>query len=74
MRIRRRKSFSIRGPVILFSVILALILMLTALWNVVLVYDYQKFRELAQETGPIHWTLIAVGSTLFLYRCPEDNN
>ena len=66
MRVRRRKSFSIRGPVTLFSAILVLILMLTALWNVVLVHDYQKFRDLAQETASFHWTLIAVGSTLFL--------
>jgi signal transduction histidine kinase len=66
MRVRHKKTLSIRGPIILFSVILALILMLTVLWNVALVHDYQKFRELAQETASLHWTLIAVGSSLFL--------
>lgn len=66
MRGRQKKPFSIRGPIILFSVIVVLALVLTALWNVVLVYDYQKFRDLAQETAGLHWTLIAVGSTLFL--------
>jgi len=66
MRVRYRKSLSIRGPIILCSVILTLILVLTALWNAALAYDYQQLRDLAQETAGFHWTLIAVGSSLFL--------
>jgi signal transduction histidine kinase len=66
MRGRKKKPFSIRGPVILFSVIVLLALVLTALWNVVLVHDYRTLRHLTEETAGLHWALIAVGSTLFL--------
>ncbi|MEE8142602.1 MAG: HAMP domain-containing sensor histidine kinase [Planctomycetota bacterium] len=66
MRERRYKSFSIRGPIILFVVVLVLIITLTVLWNVVLVHDYNKLRELAVQSGVLHWTLIALGSALFM--------
>ncbi|MHC4338585.1 MAG: sensor histidine kinase [Planctomycetota bacterium] len=45
---------------------LVLIVTLTVLWNVVLAHDYQRFRDLAAESEAFHWTLIAVGSLLFL--------
>lgn len=66
MRRGRPKTFSLRGPVILFTVILVLVVTLTVLWNVALVHDYQVFRDLTQSSDSFHWVLIAVGSTLFL--------
>ncbi|MHC4225031.1 MAG: sensor histidine kinase, partial [Planctomycetota bacterium] len=63
---RARRNFSLRGPIVLFSVVLVLIVTLTVLWNVVLAHDYQRFRDLAAESEAFHWTLIAVGSLLFL--------
>ena len=62
----RPKTFSLRGPLTLFSVILVFIVTLTVLWNVALVNDYRTFRELTQTSDPFHWVLIAVGSALFL--------
>jgi len=66
MRRGRPKPFSIRGPVMLFTAILVLIVTLTVLWNLALVHDYRMFRELTRPSDSFHWVLIAVGSTLFL--------
>lgn len=65
MRDLRYPKLSIRGPVTLFVVVLVLMMILTALWNIVLVQDYQKLRALAQE-ATLHWTYIALGSLLFI--------
>ncbi|MCG8458229.1 MAG: HAMP domain-containing histidine kinase [Holophagales bacterium] len=62
---RRYPKLSIRGPVTLFVIVLILMVTLTVLWNVALVQDYQKLRDLAQAE-PFHWTFIALGSLLFL--------
>ena len=61
----RYRRLSLRGPVILFVVVLALIVTLTVLWHVALVNDYQKLRELAQAET-FHWSIVALGSVLFL--------
>ena len=50
----------------MFSVILVLAVTLTVLWNVVLAHDLRRLRELASESGVVHWTLILLGSALFL--------
>ena len=42
MRERRFVKLSTRGPAILLTVILVLIVTLTVLWNVVLARDYRK--------------------------------
>ncbi len=60
------RHLSLRGPVTLFIVVLVLIITLTVLWNVVLVHDYQKLRQLAAQDAAFHWTFIALGSALFL--------
>ena len=49
----------------LFIVVIVLMLTLGILWNVALVQDYQKLRDLTQEE-PFHWLFIALGSLLFL--------
>lgn len=61
----RYRRLSLRGPVILFVVVLVLIVTLTVLWHVALVNDYQKLRELAQAET-FHWSIVALGSVLFL--------
>lgn len=63
---QRYPNYSLRGPVTLFVVVLALILTLSVLWNVVLVHDYQELKALAFETRSFHWTFIALGSALFV--------
>ncbi len=62
---RRYPKLSIRGPVTLFIVVIVLMLTLGILWNVALVQDYQKLRDLTHEE-PFHWLFIALGSFLFL--------
>lgn len=62
----RYPNFSLRGPVTLFVIVMVLIVTLTVLWNVVLVHDYQRLKELALETGSFHWTFVALGSALFV--------
>ncbi len=62
---RRYPKLSIRGPVTLFIVVIVLMLTLGILWNVALVQDYQKLRDLTHEE-PFHWLFIALGSLLFL--------
>ncbi|MBI4612810.1 MAG: HAMP domain-containing histidine kinase [Planctomycetes bacterium] len=61
---------SLGGPVAIFVIVLALTVTLTVLWNVVLVHDYSRIRDLAQESEKageaFHWTFIAVGSSLFV--------
>ena len=66
MRERRFKRFSIRGPVVLFALVLVLAVTLTVLWNVALVHDYNRLRDLAAGGGAFHGALIAVGSALLL--------
>ncbi len=61
----RYRRLSLRGPVTLFSVVMALAITLTVLWHVALVNDYQKLRALAQAES-FHWSFIALGSVLFL--------
>ncbi|HEX9669822.1 MAG TPA: HAMP domain-containing sensor histidine kinase [Thermoanaerobaculia bacterium] len=61
----RYRRISVRGPVTLFVIVLALSVTLTVLWHVALVNDYQKLKQLAQGTT-FHWTFMAVGSVLFL--------
>ncbi len=66
----RRLARSAKVPAILFAVAVVLMVTLTALWNVVLVRDYMRIRELARQEsergGAFHWTFIAIGSTLFV--------
>ena len=62
---RRYRRLSTRGPVILFVVVLVLAATLAVLWHVTLVHDYNKMRHLAQAET-FHWSLIALGSVLFL--------
>lgn len=61
----RYRRISVRGPVTLFVVVLALCVTLTVLWHVALVNDYQKIKELAQG-ATFHWSFMALGSVLFL--------
>ncbi|MFC1708332.1 sensor histidine kinase [Planctomycetota bacterium] len=66
-----RELRSIKGPVILFVVALALALALLVLWNVVLAIDYRHIRRLARlaaerEGAVFHWTFISIGTVLFL--------
>lgn len=64
---RRPPRFSIRGPVILFVVVILLIITLTVLWNVVLVHDYVRLRELtSSQSSAFHWSMVAIGSVLFV--------
>ena len=62
---RRYPQISLKGPVILFVIVLILMLTLAVLWSVVLVHDYQLLKNVAGE-APFHWTFIALGSLLFL--------
>jgi len=66
MNERNYRNLSIRGPVTLFVIVLVMIVTLTVLWNVVLVHDYQKLRELTAQDPAFHGTFVAVGSVLFL--------
>lgn len=66
MRDRRTPRFSLKGAIWLFSVILVLAVTLTVLWNVVLAHDLRRLSALASESGAFHWTLILLGSALFL--------
>ncbi len=64
---RRQRTYSVRGPIVLFVIVMILIVTLTVLWNVTLVHDYQLIRELAaQSSGAFHGVMIALGSVLFL--------
>jgi len=56
---------SVRLPVALLVTVLVLVVTLTVLWNVVLVHDYNRLRELAGG-GAFHTTFIILGSALFL--------
>ncbi|NJL28914.1 MAG: HAMP domain-containing histidine kinase [Thermoanaerobaculia bacterium] len=62
----KHRNLSIRGPLTLFIIVLVLISTLTVLWNVVLVHDYNKLRELAAQDTAFHGTFLALGSLLFL--------
>ncbi len=62
----RTKTLSTRGPITLFIIVMVLTVTLGVLWNVVLVHDYQKLRELAVQSGAFHGTFVALGSALFL--------
>jgi len=64
-RYRKYPRRSLRGPVTLFVIVLVMILTLTVLWNFFLVHDYQKLRELAQDTS-FHGVFVAMGSALFI--------
>jgi signal transduction histidine kinase len=66
VRERRFPYISIRGPVILLTVVLVLIITLTVLWNVVLARDYRLFRDLTASSDDFHTSFIALGSALFL--------
>ncbi len=66
-----RRLRSLRGPIALFAVAMALIVALLVLWNVVLAVDYQRIRELAtrataEGAAAFHTTFIALGSVLFV--------
>ncbi|MBI4577212.1 MAG: HAMP domain-containing histidine kinase [Planctomycetes bacterium] len=62
----RRRTLS--GPVALFLVVLVLVVALGVLWNVVLVHDYQRIREMAvreeESSGAFHWTFLSLGSAM----------
>jgi signal transduction histidine kinase len=70
MNVKLRRIRSVRGPVILFVISLAIVIALLVLWNVVLAVDYRRIRELAareaEAGGAFHWTFIALGSVLFV--------
>ncbi|HEX9668842.1 MAG TPA: HAMP domain-containing sensor histidine kinase [Thermoanaerobaculia bacterium] len=61
----RYRRVSVRGPVTLFVIVLALTATLTVLWHVALVNDYRKLKQLAQG-ATFHWWFMALGSVLFL--------
>ncbi|MHC4959667.1 MAG: sensor histidine kinase [Planctomycetota bacterium] len=62
-----RRPASLRHSAIPFALVLVLVVILTALWNVVLVQDYEVLKELAGAgEGEFHWFYIALGSTLFV--------
>ena len=61
----RYRRLSLRGPVTLFVVVLVLCVTLTVLWNVALVQEYQKLRELTHDVT-FRWGFMALGSVLFL--------
>jgi signal transduction histidine kinase len=63
MRIR---NTSVRLPVTLVVTLLLLVVTLMVLWNVVLVHDYKRIKELAAGGGYFHTTFIILGSALFL--------
>lgn len=62
---RVRRNVSIWRPAILFALVLVFAVVLTVLWNVVLVQDYRALREAVGE-GAFHGVYIALGSTLFV--------
>jgi len=62
MRIRKA---SVRLPATLLATILVLVVTLTVLWNVVLVHDYNRMKELAGGAA-FHTTFIILGSGLLL--------
>ncbi|MEL7060463.1 MAG: HAMP domain-containing sensor histidine kinase [Acidobacteriota bacterium] len=62
---RRVPSFSIRGPVTLFVIVVVLVITLSVLWNVALVQDYRALRALAAD-ATFHWSFIGLGSALFV--------
>jgi signal transduction histidine kinase len=66
VRDKRLRKFSLRVPVTLFVIVLVCALTLTALWNVILVEDYQTIREATADRAEFHWAYIALGSLLFL--------
>jgi signal transduction histidine kinase len=60
-----RRNVSIWRPAILFALVLVFAIVLTVLWNVVLVKDYRALQEALGE-GAFHGVYIALGSTLFV--------
>ena len=50
----------------LFALVLLCAVVLTVLWNVVLVEDYNKINALVGGTAPLHTAYIVVGSVLLL--------
>lgn len=66
----RVRTHNYGGPITIFVIILVLTLTLAVLWNVVLVGDYVRLRELAQReaetSGEFHWFYIAIGSAVFV--------
>jgi signal transduction histidine kinase len=60
----RRKALSLRGPAILLGLVILSSVALTVLWNVFLVHDYRKIREVTGEVT-FHTTFIVIGSVLF---------
>jgi two-component system phosphate regulon sensor histidine kinase PhoR len=60
----RFRNTSIRLPVTLLVVLLVLVVTLTVLWNVVLVHDYNRLKEIAG--GAFHTTFLVLGSALCL--------
>jgi signal transduction histidine kinase len=61
----RFRNTSVRLPAALLATVLVLVITLMVLWNVVLVHDYTRLKELAGG-GTFHWTFIILGSALFL--------
>lgn len=61
-----KPKLSLRGPVILFVIVLVLTVALAILWNVVLVHDYQKLKALTAQDSTFHWTFVALGTALFV--------
>ena len=60
-----RRNVSIWRPAILFALVLIFAVVLTVLWNVVLVQDYRALRAAVGE-AEFHWFYIVLGSTLFV--------
>ena len=65
MRGVRFRNTSVRLPATLLATVLVLVITLTVLWNVVLVHDYNRMKELAGGAS-FHTTFIILGSALFL--------
>lgn len=65
LRPKRLRRLSLRLPATLLATVLLLVVTLTVLWNVVLVHDYNRMKELAGGAS-FHTVFIVLGSALFL--------
>jgi len=65
LRGKRLRRLSVRLPAALLAALLALVITLAVLWNVVLVHDYNRLKELAGG-ATFHTIFVVLGSALLL--------
>ena len=65
---KRPRIRSLKLPTTLFVILLVVTVVLTVLWNLILVFYYLDLQELSPipRSGGFHWTFISVGSALFV--------